>query len=156
MRSRTLAATAWVWVVICFPIATALNAAAGDFHLQAQLLWATDGEKPPEGKNYKPVDPAIGKKLRDIPLKWKNYFEVNRTNFVVASAAVRKVAISEKCQLEVRTRGDSSIEVKLIGKTKEVIKRTQSLPPGEILAVGGNSPNDTGWLVVLRQIPKGK
>jgi hypothetical protein len=132
--------------------AAAVRASGGDFHLQAQLLWATDGEKPPEGKNYKPVDPAIAKKLKDIPLKWKNYFEVNRTNFMVAAAAVRKVAVSEKCQLEVSTRGDSSLEVKLIGKGKEVIKRTQSLPPGEILAVGGNSPNDTGWLVVIRQL----
>src|SRR5205823_5289472 len=144
MRSRTLGATALVWLgtIFTFLPTAAVRASSGDFHLQAQLLWATDGEKPPEGKNYKPVDPAIAKKLKDIPLKWKNYFEVNRTNFVVAAAAVRKVAISEKCQLEVSTRGDSSLEVKLIGKGKEVIKRTQSLPPGEILAVGGNSPND--------------
>jgi hypothetical protein len=156
MRLKIPAASVWLLAVIAFPILTCRSAIAADFHLQAQLLWATDGEKSPEGKNYKPVEAAIAKKLKDIPLKWKNYFEVNRTNFVVASTAVRKVAISEKCQLEVSTRGDSSIEVKLIGKTKEVIKRTQSLPPGEILAVGGNSPNDTGWLVVIRQVPKGK
>jgi hypothetical protein len=156
MTSKPFAASLLVWlsVALAFPVATVLGAPAPDFHLQAQLLWAGDGAKPPEGKNYKPVEPAVGKKLKDLPLKWKTYFEVSRTNFVVAPETLRKVAVSEKCQLEVKTHGDSSLEVKLIGKGKEVVKRTQSLPEGEILVLGGNAPNDTGWLVILRQVPR--
>src|SRR6266446_2070974 len=141
MTSNPFAATALVWLLsaLALPLATALCAPA-DFHLQAQLLWATEGAKPPEGKNYKPVEGAVGKMLKDLPLKWKNYFEVSRTDFVVASSALRKVAVSEKCVLEVRTHEDSNVEVKLIGKGKETVK-SQSLPEGEILVVGGNSPN---------------
>jgi hypothetical protein len=158
MRPRTLAATGLVrlWTIVIFLLPATLRAAGGDFHLQAQLLWATEGEKAPEGKNYKPVDPAVAKKLKDIPLKWKNFFEVNRTNFVVTPAAVRTVAVSEKCRLEVSIKANSNLEVMLIGKGKEVFKRTQPLPVGEILAISGNSPNDTGWLVVLHQIAAGK
>ena len=158
MTSKPFAATALVWLstALAFQGETAQAAPAPDLHLQAQLIWAADNDKPPEGKNYKPVEPAIAKKLKELPLKWKNYFEVSRTNFVVAPSAIRKVAVSEKCQLEVRSQGDSSLEVQLIGKTKQILKRTQSLPQGEILLLGGNSPNDTGWLVVLRQVPARK
>src|SRR5436305_13997070 len=117
MTSKPFAATALVWLstALAFPAATVLGAPAADLHLQDQLLWAGDGAKPPEGKNYKPVEAAINKKLQELPLKWKSYYEVSRTNFVVAAATLRKVAVSEKCQLEVRTQGDSSLEVKLIG-----------------------------------------
>ena len=41
------------------------------------------------------------------------------------------------------------LEVTLIGKGKEVVKRKQSLPKGEMLVLGGNAPNSTAWLVVL-------
>ena len=158
MTSKPFAATALVWLstALAFQGTTARAAPAPDLHLQAQLIWAADSDKPPEGKNYQPVEGAIAKKLKELPLKWKNYFEVSRTNFVVAPSAIRKVAVSEKCQLEVRSQGDSSLEVQLIGKTKQILKRTQSLPQGEILLLGGNSPNDTGWLVVLRQVPARK
>src|SRR5438552_9658831 len=100
MTSKLFAAAALVWLsaAIAVPGATA-HAAASDLHLQAQLIWAADSDKPHEGKNYKPVEGAIAKKLKDLPLKWKIYFEVNRTNFVVAASANRKVAVSEKCQL---------------------------------------------------------
>jgi len=43
------------------------------------------------------------------------------------------------------------VEVSLIGKGKEVVKRTQALPKGEILVLGGNAPNATAWLVILKR-----
>jgi hypothetical protein len=157
MTSKPFTASALVWFsfALALPMATAA-AAPADLHLQAQLIWAGDGAKPPEGKNYKPVEGAVGKKLKDLPLKWKSYFEVSRTNFVVVPATLCKVAVSEKCQLEVRAKSDSSLEVQLIGKGKQVFKRTQSLPEGEILVLGGNAPNDTAWLVIIRQVPSRK
>jgi hypothetical protein len=39
----------------------------------------------------------------------------------------------------------------LFGKGEQVVKRTQSIPKGETLALGGNAPNSTAWLVVLRR-----
>jgi hypothetical protein len=157
MTSKPFAATALVWLSLALALrGGSVLGAPAELHLQAQLLWAGDGAKPPEGKNFKPVEASVAKKLKDLPLKWTSYLEVSRTNFVVALSSVRKVAVSEKCQLEVSAKGDSSLEVKLMGKTKEVFKRTQSLPEGEILVLGGNAPNDTAWLVILRQVPRGK
>jgi hypothetical protein len=143
----------WLSAVLAFPAATGLGAPAPDLHLQAQLLWAGDGAQPPAGKNYKPVEPAVHEKLKELPLKWKTYFEVSRTNFSVPPDAIRKVAVSAKCSVEVKTHGDSSLEVSLIGKGKDVVK-AQSLPEGRILVLGGNAPNDTAWLVVLRRVPR--
>jgi hypothetical protein len=125
---------------------------AAELKLQTQLVWGTDDSKPPEGKDYKPVEPAIQKKLHELPLKWKNYFEVKRTDFTVAPAGTKKVPLSEKCELNVLNQSNSTVEVSLIGKGKEVVKRTQSLPKGEILVLGGNAPNASAWLVILKRL----
>jgi hypothetical protein len=44
------------------------------------------------------------------------------------------------------------VEVSLVGKGKDVAKRTQKLPKGETLVLGGNAPNATAWLVVLKRL----
>ena len=48
--------------------------------------------------------------------------------------------------------GGSKVEVVLYGKGKETLRRTQALPKGEMLLLGGNAPNATAWLVVLKRI----
>ena len=120
--------------------------------LQAFLLWGTDDSKPPEGKTYKATEPDIKQKLKDLPLKWTNWFEVNRKEFAVPQGAIKEVPVSEKCQLNVKKIIGTEVEVSLIGKGKEVVKRKQSLPKGEMLVLGGNAPNSTAWLVVLKRI----
>jgi hypothetical protein len=121
--------------------------------LEAQLVWGTDDSKPPAGKDYKPVEQEIRKKLKELPLKWTNYFEVNRKLLELPAApASRKAALSDKCEVEVKNLGGSNLEVVLIGKGKEVVKRTQALPKGEALVLGGNAPNATAWLVIVKRL----
>ncbi len=122
---------------------------AAELKLEAQLVWGTDTNSPPPGKTWRPVDPRVKNK---IPLKWKNYFEVNRKQFTVKTGEVRREPMSDKCQIEVKNLDNSSVEVTLFGKGKEVMNRKQALPKGEILVLGGNAPNDTAWLVILRQV----
>jgi hypothetical protein len=122
-----------------------------DLKLQCQLLWGTDDVKPPEGKNYKPVAPDILNRLKELPLKWKNYFEVKRTDFTIGPELTKKVPLSDKCELNVVRQNNSTVEVSLIGRGKEVVRRTQSLPRGQILVLGGNAPNATAWLVILKR-----
>lgn len=119
--------------------------------LQAYLLWGTDDSKPPEGKNYKAVEGDVQKKLKDLPLKWSHWFEVNRVTFTASQGTAKEVAVSPMCQLRVRKLDGANIEVVLIGKGKVVVKRRQSLPKGELLVLGGNAPNSTAWLVVLKR-----
>lgn len=143
-------ALCWACVALGMLVFAPLRGQAAELKLQAQLVWCTDDSKPPEGKNYKPVETSIQKKLP--PLKWKNYFEVNRTDFTLTPAAAKKVPISEKCSLNVLNQSNSTVEVSWIGKGKEVLKRTQSLSKGDILILGGNAPNATAYLVILKRL----
>ena len=59
--------------------------------------------------------------------------------------------LSDKCELTVVNHNNSTVEVALIGRGKEVVRRTQSLPKGQILVLGGNAPNATAWLVILKR-----
>jgi hypothetical protein len=154
MRRKVIPASCSVWLstmvvlLACFPS----RAEAAGMKFQATLVWGTDDAKPPEGKDYKPVEAEIRKKLKELPLKWANWFEVNRKDATAAPNGLTKVPMSEKCELEVKNLDGSSVEVSLIGKGKEVMKRRQTLPKGEILVLGGNAPNSTAWLVVLKRI----
>ncbi len=148
MRSRL---TTLLFLGSVFSLLSLLGASPGhtaELKLEAQLVWGTDDSKPPAGKNWKPVEPALKEK---IPLKWKNYFEVNRKRFTVKTGEIRREPMSDKCQIEVKNLDNSSVEVILFGKGREVMNRKQALPKGEILVLGGNAPNDTAWLVILRQ-----
>lgn len=124
--------------------------AAEQLKLEVLLVWATDDAKPPDGKDYKPLDPELRKQLK--ALKWKNYFLVRETNVVVSTAAPRKVDISDKCYVDIKALGNSMVEATLFGKGKEASKVKQTLPKGEILVVAGNAPNETAWLNILRRL----
>src|ERR1019366_464646 len=153
MRAKVIPATGLLWfaTALALFVGGELRAQAADMKFQAFLLWGTDDSKPPEGKTYTPVTAEIKQKLKELPLKWTNWFEVNQKGFTVLQGKVSEVAISEKCQLNVKKIAGSEVEVSLIGKGKEVVKRKQSLPTGEMLVLGGNAPNSTAWLVVLKR-----
>ncbi len=145
---------AGIWIIALLamvPLAFALAEDQGA-KLEAQLIWGTNEATPPPDKHYSPVQPDTGRHLKDLPFKWANYFEVHRTNFVASTTAVRNVALSPKCELAVKDSGKTGIEITLIGKGKEVFKQTQALPKGEMLVIGGNAPNATTWLVVLKRV----
>ncbi len=154
MRATLKATRALGWACAALVLGTCAFtlATAAEPKYQTQLVWGTDDAKPPEGKQYKPVQPDIQKKLHELPLKWKNYFEVRRTDFTLAPASTKKVPLSDKCELNVVSQSNSMVEVALIGRGKEVVRRTQALPKGEILVLGGNAPNATAWLVILKRI----
>ena len=118
---------------------------------EIQLLWGTDADKSPN-EAHKPVDPDVGKKLKSLPLKFKNYFLVNKR---VVEADVNKTVkekISEKCAVEITNMSGSKFDFALYSKGKQLYERSQRFPVGEILALGGNAPDSTAWLVVLKRI----
>jgi hypothetical protein len=123
-------------------------AAEGETTLLAQLVWATDGTKP-AGKDLKAVDAVVRSKLRGV-FRWKEYYEIGRKEFKVGPAAVSRVRMSPKCEIEVERFGRSTFEVKLFGEGKLVVKQRQSLKPGELLVLAGDDKDDTAWFVVIR------
>ncbi len=152
MKSSFIPASWWrphALALLSLLLATA--ALAGDAKFEAQLIWGTNDAKSPDPK-HKPVEADVKKKLDDLPLKWKHYYEVNRKSLEVSSGEGAKATLSEKCSLEVRELDGKKVEVSLVGKGEPVLKRTQPLPKGEILVLGGNAPNATAWLVTLKRV----
>ena len=143
-----LGRVAAVLLLIAF---TGARVMAGDMKLEAQLIWGTNDEKSPNPK-HKRVEADVDKKLKKLPFKWKNYFEVTRKQFTVAEGGSQSVELSKDCEIKVRNLGNDSVELTLLGKGKEVGKITQTLPKGELLVTGGNAENFTAWFVVLRQV----
>src|SRR5512137_2298429 len=141
MRTKLIPATGfiWFWAALALLACGERSAPAAEMKFQACLLWGTDDSKPPEGKAYKPVDPEISQKLRELPLKWAHWFEVRRVAFEAAPGSTKEAVMSQHCQVKVRQLAGAEVEVCLIGKGKEVVKRRQSLPKGELLVLGGNA-----------------
>ena len=110
--------------------------------LIAQLVWGTNDEKSPDS-NHKPVDEATLKKLQDLPLKWKSYFEVKRQDLEIPVNESRNTQLN-KCELKIKYLGDSKIEITPYGNGKELQTRLHKLPKGETLILGGNAENKTG------------
>src|SRR5258708_3730579 len=141
----------------CFVAALGLLAAgaaparAETLKLEVQLLWGTNDAQSPD-RDYKPVDADIEKKLKDLPLKWSHYFVVNRKRFEVPSPGTQKVSLSDKCEIEVKSLGQSMVEVSHFGQGKKTWQGKQALPRGETLILAGNAPSSTSWLLVLKRI----
>jgi hypothetical protein len=151
-KSIPAARLAWCTAILMLLVAPGFSASAADMKLQSFLLWGTDDSKPPEGKNYQPASAEIRQKLKDLPLKWTNWFEVRRVDCTVPQGVTKEVAMSEKCQVKIAKLPGHEIEVCLIGKGKEVMRQKQPLPKGEMLVLGGNPPHPTPWLGVLKRV----
>src|SRR5256885_7480411 len=134
-------------VVLFFACSCLLRSGSTDLKLRAQLVWGTNNDKPDDPK-LKEVDQQVKDKLRGV-FKWKNYFEVNRQSFTVIASAPKKVRMSDLCEIEVQNLGNSSVELKLYGKGKMVVRKTQKIKSGELLVLAGDDKNDTAWFVVL-------
>ena len=123
---------------------------AGEQKFTAMLIWGTDGDKPEEKeKELKDVDSALKDKFKNI-FKWKNYYEVSRTNVTVRAGEPRSLMLSSKCEVKINHTEKQGTEVELIGEKKSLYKNTISMPLKDILIMGGPDKNATSWFVVLK------
>jgi hypothetical protein len=152
MRIRSSAVARLICAAAAFSLFAggAAQGLAADLKLEAQLIWGTNDPQSPDPK-HRPADPEVQKKLKSLPFKWANYYEVNRQQFAVSKDGAARIAMSKKCEILVKNLGDSTVEVQVFGKGERVGKITQALPKGKLLVTGGDAPNFTAWFVVLRQ-----
>jgi hypothetical protein len=152
MNYRVIPASLAAGILCLFSLLLpAQTATAGEVKLEAYLIWGTDDAKSPDPA-HKQVEADLKEKLKKLPLKWANYFEVNRKAVKLSETEAKRVTLSEKCDVEIKYTGKSSVEVSLFGKGEPVVKRTQMLAKGEALFLGGNAPNSTAWLVVIKRV----
>jgi hypothetical protein len=152
MKHKTRAAALLSWVVAAsFACAGHALAQGQSLKIQAQLVWGTTEKESPNPK-HQPVDAEVARKLKQLPLKWDHYFVINKVQVNVPAKGEKKEPLSEKCAIEIKDLGGSEVEISMFGKGKHVVKRTQKLPKGELVVLGGNAPNETAWLVLLKRI----
>jgi hypothetical protein len=127
-------------VIVCVMFAN-LAASAGekDLKLEVQLVLGTN-EAPTNGT---PVSPAIGKKLKRLPLKWGSYFVVSAQKFSLAKDATNHLALGGS-EMIVKNLGGEKVELTMIDRGKI----TQSLKKGQTLVTNVRDPNS---FVVVRQ-----
>ena len=136
-------------LLLAFAAVTVFQNNAAEQKFTAMLIWGTDGEKPQEKeKDLKDVDPALKEKFKNI-FKWKNYFEVTRTNVVVKSGEPQNLKLSDKCEVKIN-HTDKGTEFELIGEKKSMAKQTVSMPVKDIQVIAGPDKNATAWFVVLK------
>lgn len=131
--------------------ATLCASLAAERKIEARLIWGTNEEKSPDPK-HKPLEGDLAKKLHDMPLKWKNYFEVNRKVFTISDSAYTNVVMSKQCTIEVKDKGANNVTVKLYGEGKPVRRVDKPLPKGEVLTIGGDDKNNSAWFITVRQV----
>ena len=154
MRPNSISARLILWCLVTSFVGLIEMKSVGaeaELKLEAQLVWGTNDKASPDPK-HKPVSEEVRKKLLTLPLKWTNYFEVNRKQLSIPLASQKKEVLSEKCAVEVKNLGKSKVEVRLFGKGEQVEKRTQDFPRGETLVLAGKAPDETTWLVVLKRV----
>lgn len=131
--------------------ATLCASPAAERKIEARLIWGTNDEKSPDPQ-HKPLEGELAKKLHDMPLKWKNYFEVNRRIFTISDSAYTNVVMSKQCTIEVKDKGANNVTVKLYGEGKPVRRVDKPLPKGEVLTIGGDDKNNSAWFITVRPV----
>ena len=123
---------------------------AANLKLEAKLIWGTNDDKSPNPE-HKEVDPATKEKLRKV-FKWKNYFAVNRVVKPVPSRGSNKFELSKDCTIEIKELEGPKVEVKLIGKGKEVHKTTLTISKGQSVVYSGDDKNESAWFVIITEL----
>jgi hypothetical protein len=124
---------------------------AADRQIEARLIWGTNEGKSPDPA-HKPLEGDLAKKLRDLPFKWTNYFEVNRRVFAINDKVYTNIVMSKQCEIALKDKGNNNITVKLFGQGKEVKRVDKPLPKGEVLTIGGDDKNNSAWLITVRPL----
>ncbi len=123
---------------------------AANLKLEAKLIWGTDDAKSPNPE-HKEVDAATKEKLRKV-FKWKNYYVVNRITKPVPSRGSNKFELSKECTIEIKELEGPRVEVKLIGKGKEVHKTTLNIEKGQSVVYSGDDTNQSAWFVIITEL----
>lgn len=124
---------------------------AAERKMEARLIWGTNEEKSPNPA-HKRLEGDLAKKLNEMPLKWKNYFEVNRKAFTINDKVYTNIVMSKQCTIEMKDKGANNITVKLYGEGKPVRRVDKPLPKGEVLTIGGDDKNNSAWFITVRQL----
>lgn len=123
---------------------------AGSPEIEAILVWATNTEVKPESDSDEKLEKLDEKLAKNLSmLKWKNYYVINRERAKIAADKSVRLKMSKKCEVTLRQVDEDRFAMELHGEGVEVGSGKTNLKKGEVTALGGDSENDSAWMVVL-------
>lgn len=123
---------------------------SGSPEIEAILVWATNTEVKPESDSDEKLEKLDEKLAKNLSmLKWKNYYVINRERAKVSSDKSVRLKMSKKCEVTLRQVEEDRFAMSLHGEGVEVGSGKINLKKGEVSALGGDSENDSAWMVVL-------
>lgn len=131
-----------------------------DFPLKLQLIWGTDKDikgTPMENK-FKEVDSTVKERLGEF-LKWKYYYEISCKRVNLVDDKEKKVRMSKKCEIEIQKIEGNTVEVKLYGEDKMVVKKRAKITAKKPQSVAGKNEETSDFWCVLISVdddPKGE
>src|SRR4051812_20962338 len=133
MTFKLFLATLLAWAGAAFVLANAAEqpGTTKPLKFEIQLLWGTNDPQSPDPK-HKPVEADVAKRLKQLPLKWSNYFVINKKVLSLEAGGEKKEPLSEKCAIVIKDLGKSMFQVIQLGKGEVVYKGTKALAVGEI------------------------
>ena len=131
-----------------------------DFPLKLQLIWGTDKDiKGTSVENkFKEVDPTVKERLGEF-LKWKYYYEISCKRINLVDDKEQKVRMSKKCEIEIQKIEGQTVEVKLYGEDKMVVKKRAKITAKKPQSVAGKTEENSDFWCVLISVdddPKGE
>lgn len=143
-------AAARCFLVFLLLAGSTMDLLAADLKLEAKLIWGTNDDRSPDA-NHKEVDSTTKEKLRKV-FKWKNYFVVNRVVKPVPNRGTNRFELSKECTIEIKELEGPKVEVKLIGKGREVHKTALTITKGQSVVYSGDDKNESAWFVVITEL----
>jgi hypothetical protein len=130
--------------------------AAGEFKLEARLVWGTNQPRP-TGSSFAALDDISRDKIR--PFKWTNYWVVNTVSAPVEKGNPKLINLSTKCAIDINDLGNGNVEIRLFelkeGAKPKLVKPVQhslsALKKGEYCILAGDDKKvwDDAWFVIL-------
>jgi len=99
---------------------------------------------------YHRTAPLIATKLRNMPFKWKHFYEVNSRDLHSLAASHEARSVKRALFAGDQKSRASRIEARLYGRKKLVNTIKQALSDGELAVIGGDDKGENAWLVILR------
>lgn len=117
------------------------------FPLKLQLIWGTDTTL--KTNKFKAVSPETKKKFEEF-LKWENYYEISCKRINLTDDAERSIQMSDKCKIKIRKIEEKTIEVKLYGEGKLIIKKRTKITAKKPQSIAGrNEANSDFWGIMI-------
>lgn len=116
------------------------------FHVQ--LIYATNSDKPP-AKGWKKVGPKLRKELSPV-FKWKEFWQVSRTELTVPAGQAAKTRLTENRELEIHFQPDGRLQL-MMYRDKRLVRTMKNMAADDRIIMGGESTNDDAWFAVVRR-----